>query len=153
MVSTKIKGNVIFESTPNFFCHLPEETQKKMQATWTDALNTSKFILAPRGCGLNSIRFFEALSFGRIPILIADDTKLPLEEKIDYSEFVIRVPESEMDTIPQLIEEFKEKNDLVIASRLALTTWEENFSGGRLRRYLENVLPKVSRVKKSKLLV
>ncbi len=103
-VIDKIEGEKIFESTPGFFTHLMKGDQNKMQAKWTKALNSSQFILAPRGCGLTSIRFFEAMAFGRIPVLIADEAKLPLDWLIDYDDFVVRVPESEIGNVALFIE-------------------------------------------------
>ncbi len=153
MVSTRIAGNVIFESTPNFFYHLPEDTQKLMQSKWIEALVSSQFILAPRGCGLNSIRFFEALSFGRIPVLMADDAKLPLEHLINYDEFIIRVPETELDSIPDLIETFMHTHDLEVASKKALEIWETYFKEGSLKKYLNLNLPGIDKIKRNKLLV
>jgi len=59
----------------------------------------SDFVLCPKGDGNYSIRFFEALSLGRIPILIDTDIVLPLEKSIDYSKFVIRIPHTELAKI------------------------------------------------------
>jgi hypothetical protein len=139
----KIPGNKVFESTPNFFSLLSKDSQIKMQDKWIETLNSSKFIMSPRGCGLNSIRFFEAMAFGRVPVLIADDTKLPLEDFIDYSEFIVRVPEERIEDTYVFIEDFLCNHDIIKASELARQTWKDNFSGGKLRKYLEKVLPPV----------
>lgn len=79
----------------------------------------SQFILCPRGAGLNSARFFEALALGRIPILISDYSKLPLEESIDYSKFIVRAPENSLTSIPERIRLFRQHQDLRDASELA----------------------------------
>jgi hypothetical protein len=139
-IISNVNGKTIFESTPNFFAYLHPDNRKRMEAIWTETLNDSQFILAPRGNGLTSIRFFEALAFGRIPILIADDTKLPLEDKIQYDDFIIKVAEKNVVEIPRMIEEFRER-DLEAASRLARKTWEDYFSPGKLRAYLQATLP------------
>jgi len=68
-------------------------------------LRNSDFALAPKGDGNYSIRFFEALSMGRIPILIDTDMVLPLEKEIDYSKFIVRVPHTQMHTLPGRIAE------------------------------------------------
>lgn len=137
----KVVGKKSFESTPNFFTNLPEKSRQCMELKWVEVLNNSKFIMAPRGGGLNSIRFFEALAFGRIPVLIADDTKLPLEKVIDYSKFIVRVPESKMQSSNVFIKDFLERNDLEEASKLARSAWNTYFSGGKLRKCLELSLP------------
>lgn len=40
-------------------------------------LKNSKFSLCPSGTGVNSIRIFEALSFGSIPVILSDNIILP----------------------------------------------------------------------------
>lgn len=136
-----IRGKKIFESTPNFFMEFPEESRRVMEYRWASVLNNSKFILSPRGCGLNSIRFFEALAFGRIPILIGDDTKLPLDGIIEYDKFVVRVPEKEIRKTHVFVESFLSKCDLEEASNLAKDTWANYFSGGSLNKFLQLSLP------------
>lgn len=50
----------------------------------------SKFMLAPRGYGPSSFRFFEAILAGVIPVYIHDgDNALPYQDEIDYSKFAI----------------------------------------------------------------
>lgn len=68
----------------------------------------SDFVLCPKGDGNYSIRFFEALSLGRIPILIDTDIVLPLEKSIDYSKFVIRIPHTDLSRIGDIIADFFE---------------------------------------------
>lgn len=68
-----------------------------------DNMRGADFALAPKGDGNYSIRFFEALSMGRIPVLIDTDMVLPLEKVIDYSKFIVRVPHTEVRTIPERI--------------------------------------------------
>lgn len=123
-----IEGETYFESTPNFFAKFSEVVKEKMQENWTDILNKSQFILCPRGNGLNSIRFFETLAFGRIPILISDNTKLPLEQIIDYKKFVIFLPEKDVLNANKYIKDFEQTNNLNEASDLAYKTWNNYFS-------------------------
>lgn len=72
---------------------------------YLDNMQDADFILAPRGDANISTRFFEALSLGRIPILIDTDCVLPLEKHIDYSTFILRIPHTEMHTLPDRVYE------------------------------------------------
>lgn len=87
-----------------------------LRDSYIDQLDNTKFALSPRGRGLNSIRFFEALRMGRIPVLIADDAKLPLEQKIDYDRFVVRVPEDDVISSNGYIQCWLRCHDLAEAS-------------------------------------
>lgn len=66
----------------------------------------SDFALAPKGDGNYSGRFYEALSLGRLPLLIDTDCVLPLENEIDYDKFVLRVPYTQMEELPERISKF-----------------------------------------------
>ena len=54
-----------------------------------DNLKNNQYVLANRGAGNYSMRFYQALAAGRIPILINTDIKLPFEEKINWPDFII----------------------------------------------------------------
>jgi hypothetical protein len=64
----------------------------------------SKFVLALRGYGLNSFRFFESLSLGVPPILVSDDCALPYAHLIDYEKFCIRVEAHDDDAVGRIRE-------------------------------------------------
>ncbi len=86
---------------------------------YIDQILGSRFVFCPRGFGLTSIRFFETLRLGRIPILLADDAKLPLESILPYDRCVIRVPERHISLTGQYIDEFIGRTTLSEASQTA----------------------------------
>jgi len=106
-------------------------------------LDSSCFILCPRGIGLNSLRFFETLAFGRIPVLLADNARLPLDWIIDWNSFVVRVPETEIDRIADYIETFLAFTSLEEAAARARQAWEEHLTlantGALIRKSLMNL--------------
>lgn len=71
-------------------------------------IQSSDFVLSPKGDGNASARFFETLSLGRIPILIDTDMPLPLENIIDYSKFILRVPYSDISRLGDIVSDFYE---------------------------------------------
>ena len=100
------------------FENLPEFTLIKRTGTWhffnkdrqqveqnkreyIDILSRSRFSLCPRGIGANSFRFWESLEAGAIPILISDQLVLPYH--IDWEKTIIRIKESEINNIPDVI--------------------------------------------------
>jgi len=64
----------------------------KLRREYLENIVNSDFILAPKGDGNFSLRFYETLSAGRIPVLIDTDCVLPLEGEINYDEVMVRVP-------------------------------------------------------------
>jgi hypothetical protein len=57
-------------------------------------LQESVFSLCPSGSGPNSIRLWESLGFGCIPVLLADSLRLPGNVE-EWSDAVVRVPETQ----------------------------------------------------------
>lgn len=68
-----------------------------------DLLARSRFSLCPRGYAANSIRFYESLQAGAIPILISDTALLP--DGFDWASCCIRVAEKDVANIPIIIKQ------------------------------------------------
>lgn len=90
-----------------------EETKSK----YIQLLGNSNFSLCPRGTGISSVRLFESLGMGCIPIIIADGYKPPLADLISWSDLAIFVPEKELSSIPDRIRDFKTKNPNLFSIR------------------------------------
>ena len=61
----------------------------------------SRYALAPSGSGPNSIRFWEALGAGSIPVLLADTLELPVHELWDQA--IVRIKESDLDKLDDIL--------------------------------------------------
>ena len=120
-----------------------QSTQQLLRRGYLSLLEDTQFVLCPRGKGLNSIRFFEALRLGRIPVLVSDDTKLPLEDRIDYSQVMVRVPEAEAGEAYDYIIRWLEDHDLPEASARARLLSKEYFEDLEkfVRLSLQNQVP------------
>lgn len=82
---------------------------QQARAEYVKNMADSDFVLAPKGDANYSVRFFEALSMGRIPVLIDTDVCLPFENKIDYSKCVLRVSWKDLSKLPDIIADFYAK--------------------------------------------
>lgn len=49
----------------------------------------SKFLLCPRGYGLNSFRLYEAFQLGCVPVIITDKLFLPWTDELNWEDFAI----------------------------------------------------------------
>jgi hypothetical protein len=67
------------------------------------ALQTSKFCLCPRGNKAWSPRLMDALWFGCIPVLIADHYIPPLTDLLDWENFSVVVPESQVKELKKIL--------------------------------------------------
>jgi hypothetical protein len=82
---------------------LSPEAKRERRREYIDVALRSRFILCPPGYGLNTFRFFEALSLGIPPVHIGDDCALPWADLIDYSRFTIQVELGDEETLAERI--------------------------------------------------
>lgn len=74
----------------------------------------SDYTVCMRGNGNFSMRFYETLALGRIPVFVNTDCKLPFDHKIDYRQYCIWV---EQDEIPQIGEKILAFHESISPSR------------------------------------
>ena len=102
----------------------PEEARQE----YIQTILNSHFNLAPRGDGNYSLRFFETLAMGRVPIFIDTDAPLPLEDIISYDEFIVRVPSDDLQSLPDRVCAFfdsKSPEELALLSNKARAMFEQ----------------------------
>jgi glycosyltransferase involved in cell wall biosynthesis len=80
------------------------------QNEYNQLLLDSEFSLCPSGSGPNSIRLWECLAIGTIPILLADTLDLPIHELWDDA--IIRIKEKDLNTLPDLLSTLSESKKL-----------------------------------------
>lgn len=96
-------------------------------------LSNNKYTFCMRGAGNFSYRFYEALSFGRIPILIDTDTLLPLQTKIEWSEHII-ILDNNINSISQIKDKIENANISMVNNRIL---WEKYFTPQGFARNLQ----------------
>ena len=77
-----------------------------MRREYVNSVFGCDYALCMRGAGNWSYRFFEALSAGRIPVMIDTDCMLPLEDEIDWSRHICRIPYAQIARAPAILREF-----------------------------------------------
>lgn len=82
--------------------YLKEETLAQFTKEYQDILVRSRFALCPRGTGASTIRFWESLQAGAIPVLIADAMRLP--SNFDWNSCIIKIPEINISSIPSALD-------------------------------------------------
>lgn len=101
-------------------------------------LSQSYFSLSPRGHGLSSYRFFESIYFNTIPVLFADDVKLPYTEIIDYTKISIKIDEIDAGDFKKIDSKLKSVN--VKDMLLNINMYKNMFTLGGIQEYLYNKL-------------
>jgi hypothetical protein len=91
---------------------------------YADAGRRSQFILCPRGVAPSSIRLFETMCLGRVPVILADEWVPPQGPR--WENFSIQIPERDFRRVPGIMEE--RKADAFEMGLAARNEWEEYFS-------------------------
>lgn len=83
-----------------------KKDKKKSTEEFYENIFNNAYTFCSRGVGNFSVRFYETLAMGRIPILLNTDCKLPLENEIDWSKHCVIIEEKEVSNMPDKIIEF-----------------------------------------------
>jgi hypothetical protein len=88
-----LKTNFILRD--EYIFNLQDNHKKEFE----DNMNGNLFTLCYRGRGNFSVRFYETLMRGRIPIQINSSSIFPYEDEIDYSDMGIFIEEEDLDKV------------------------------------------------------
>ena len=107
-----------------------------------DNVAGSDYTVCVRGGGNFSVRFYEALAMGRVPIFIDTDCVLPYSSVIDWRRLTVWIDESELADADRLVARFHETlNDEEFRTRQleARTVWSERLTvNGFYRHFHEH---------------
>lgn len=103
--------NVVYKKQVKNISLTEDDKKKDINNTrlYNMILLRSRYSLCPSGSGPNSIRFWEALGSGSIPILLADTLDLPEHKLWDYA--ILAIKEKDLETIPKLLSEIDEDRE------------------------------------------
>jgi len=115
-----------------------------IQKEFADTIWRSKFVLCPRGVGMSSIRLFETMQSGRVPVIISDHW-VPCSY-IDWSKFSLRVRERDIGRLPEICQDNEHR--WVEMAREARRTWVEWFSEAGLAKLIGTSLLDITRTRR-----
>lgn len=75
-------------------------------------MGKARFCLVPKGKSAWSLRFYEALFAGCVPVVLSDNWELPFEDFLDLPSFVIKWPMSQ--TGDEMLETLRQQPDEVV---------------------------------------
>jgi hypothetical protein len=82
----------------------------------------SRFVLCPRGLGTSTIRLFEVMCLGRVPVILADEWVPPTGP--DWSAFSLRVAQRRFRELPEILAGYEHRQrEMGLAARRAWEQW------------------------------
>lgn len=106
------------------------------------------FTVCMRGGGNFSIRFYEALALGRIPIFIDTDCVLPFHDRVNWRELVVWVDEHELRSGPAKVAgEYARMSDHELVERqlACRALWTERLTADGFYRHFHEHFPELAR--------
>jgi len=100
----------------------PDELETRGRE-YASTLAASQFVLCPRGIGTSSIRLYETLEAGRVPVIISDQWAPPPET--DW-QFAIQVEERRIGSIPGLLSALE--GEAAERGEMARQAWLEHYA-------------------------
>ncbi len=100
------------------------EVYESYRSRYGSDLALLRFVLCPRGVGPNSMRIFEAMKAGRVPVIISDQWVEP--DGPDWKSFSLRIAEKDVERLPGMLESISERSAAM--GRAARAAWEAWFS-------------------------
>ena len=83
-----------------------QTARQKTTLEFYDNMQQSDYVVCVRGAGNFSIRFYETLAMGRIPVFINTDCLLPLADTIDWKKHVVWVEYKERHLVGDKVKAF-----------------------------------------------
>lgn len=90
---------------------------KNNEENYKSVLKRSRFNLCPLGVGPNSIRIWESLSYGSIPVIIADKLWLPEIPDVNYHDFMVFIKESELDQLTNILKYINPEREFLMREK------------------------------------
>ena len=102
------------------------EKEPAMRAEFEDNMERNHFNVCSRGRGNYSVRFYQTLCAGRIPVLVNSDMVFPFENQIDWDDVVVqgKTAEEALDTLRR----WSTERDLVAQQDRGREIWQRYLS-------------------------
>lgn len=136
--------NARIVDTSEFCTWDPVQTAKyQYQKLYTDTMAASKFVLCPRGIGPASLRLYETIEAGRVPVIISDSWVAPPQINWD---FAIRIPEWDIESIPDRLHSLD--SEALDRGKAARTAWESAYSPHQMFNTLASEIDSIRHLKR-----
>jgi hypothetical protein len=104
--NTRIEPHFIVRNSYSGHLKTMQGSVEGNRRVFVENLLDSDYALCVKGDGNVSVRFYEAISLGRIPLFVDTSCVLPLEDKINYRDFCVFIDWQDIDRIGDILADF-----------------------------------------------
>lgn len=129
-LSSKVKTNFIFRNHYRAGA-ITKQQRENTTLEYYNNIKNSDYILCVRGGGNFSVRLYETLMMGRIPIFVNTDCLLPFEDQIDWKQHVVWVEWKDRKNIADAVFRFHNnlsEQDFINLQFANRKLWKETLS-------------------------
>ena len=124
---------------------LSNEEKKKHRTTveFFDNIKNSAYTLCIRGSENYSLRFYQTLAMGRVPLFVNTDCPLPCEDELDWKSMIPWVEYKDIKHAPDILREFHNRfsqDEFVEHQQKMRKIWEDYLRPAQFLQYLERSL-------------
>ncbi len=108
-----------------------------------DNLRDSDYVVCVRGAGNFSVRFYEAMAMGRIPVFINTDCALPFDDELAWKKHLVWVEYKERCQVAQKVKQFHDslsKDDFIDLQLANRELWKEMLMLNSFFKYFFNLI-------------
>ena len=119
--------------------HFHNSNRLENEKLYRKTLEDTQISLCPRGTGPSTIRLWESMSFGCLPLLITDSLKMPLSDLIDWDAMILRIQPHMSPLVSNMIDAIS-CDEIDKKAKLCNDVYQEKFSNDNLHvTVLENL--------------
>lgn len=110
---------------------ITSEERKRTSLDFYENIFNNPYTFCLRGTGNFSVRFYETLAMGRIPILVDTDCKLPFEDVINWKNHIFVIKEKKVANIAAELQAFhrnKMASDFISLQKENRELWKSYFT-------------------------
>lgn len=126
--SPDFKTNYLIRQKYRGGIQTPENRQKTTDEYYQNQID-SDLVLCVRGVGNFSLRFYETLAMGRIPIFVDTDSPLPDIGVKNWRDYLIWVDSKDINRAPAIAQKWLKSRNLREQQRKNRQLWVEHFRG------------------------
>lgn len=141
--SKEVKTNFIYRKNYRAGA-TTEEQRERTTREYYDNIKNSDYILCVRGAGNFSVRLYETLMMGRIPVFVNTDCLLPFENQIDWKRHVVWVEWKDRKNIADSVIRFHNnlsEQDFINLQLANRKLWKETLSVSNMLTMISNDIP------------
>jgi len=143
--SNLVSTNFLIRKSYSAHKDTAEKDPLTLREEFIENIINSDYALIVRGDANAATRFYEAISLGRIPLILDTDLVFPFEDIINYKEFCVFVDFTDINRIDQIIRDFHDQitnSQFREMQKKAREVFVEYFRVDIMAKHLINILRK-----------